>query len=526
VTSGSSTPGPTGSATLATVRFQATALGPASVQLTLADLTDPPGTTIPANFGNTLSQISIVNVVPTATPTSTPTQTPAAHAACATQPGGSGNTCLVVDVNIVMPGLQSARAVPATGAFTVALVARDVPPSGLFSFDATLEYDTTWLDAGVPSSPLTSSGFTCAGPPAPAADFDANAGTGDARITCILPSITGGPSGDVVLATYPFTIVGSGFSSLTIAGAFATDATLTELVSCNPVNINPGAGCQGGYVANSPSAPSPTPTNTFAFTQTPTPADTPPVGSTPTPSATSSGSGCTNDVDCDGYLDPVPVLHAGPTNTNVATDNCTAVSNAGQLNSDGNFIALSPTKPYNDLSVARSDALGDACDDDDDNDGLTDADELTGVACGGVPTNALNADTDGDRMLDGAECLVTATDPTVIQSASPAICQAAGDVDGDAVTDAREICYYETLATSSNSDGDARNDGCEVYSINGDQSVNVVDLQQIAAEVALWPGGNYPDPGPVVPRNFDVTKNGTLNVVDLQQVAAGAMVCP
>ena len=69
-----------------------------------------------------------------------------------------------------------------------------------------------------------------------------------------------------------------------------------------------------------------------------------------------------------------------------ATDNCPATLNADQLNTDG-------------------DAQGNACDDDDDNDGLLDANEAV------EGTLPLVADTDGDGLLDGEEVNGAGTDP-------------------------------------------------------------------------------------------------------------------
>jgi hypothetical protein len=208
-------------------------------------------------------------------------------------------------------------------------------------------------------------------------------------------------------------------------------------------------------------------------------------------------------------------------------DNCPSVANPGQENAgDPAIIDLSPHKPYDDVTLPQfPDFSGDACDVDADNDGLTDADEVAATTCG-VATNPSDNDSDGDRLLDGAECTITLTNPAVINAGNPAVCHAAGDADNDKVLDSREACYYGTSGADPNSDTDARNDGCEVASINGDLVVNVIDLQQLSSEEQLYPGGNYPDPGSAVARDFDITKNGVLDVIDLQQVAAADMVCP
>jgi hypothetical protein len=71
-------------------------------------------------------------------------------------------------------------------------------------------------------------------------------------------------------------------------------------------------------------------------------------------------------------------------------DNCPAAANTNQANADG-------------------DAMGDACDPDNDNDGLTDVAELALAAGGGCP-DPFDPDSDGDSLLDGDE-LTSGTDP-------------------------------------------------------------------------------------------------------------------
>ncbi len=79
------------------------------------------------------------------------------------------------------------------------------------------------------------------------------------------------------------------------------------------------------------------------------------------------------DVDQDGVLDVL--------------DNCPTVYNPSQADWD-------------------NDGLGDVCDVDDDNDALTDDEEINIYG-----THPLNPDTDGDGLIDGYEVFVTFTDP-------------------------------------------------------------------------------------------------------------------
>jgi hypothetical protein len=203
-------------------------------------------------------------------------------------------------------------------------------------------------------------------------------------------------------------------------------------------------------------------------------------------------------------------------------DNCPDDANPSQVNSDRDFIDLPPSKPFDDITRAHSDTAGDACDDDDDNDGIDDTDE--GAAMTACPSATSNtspslSDTDGDRALDGAECTL-GTDPASASSAPTFTdCGGAGDDDGDGVTDSREICYYNTSTSSSNTDGDGCGDAREIASINADLTVTVIDLQQIAS--AFGPPGS-----PQYLVAFDVTKDGTINVLDLAFTAGHAGACP
>ncbi len=200
-----------------------------------------------------------------------------------------------------------------------------------------------------------------------------------------------------------------------------------------------------------------------------------------------------------------------------AIDNCPALANTDQANNTRNFIDHSP--PYStsvdDKTVPGSDATGDPCDADDDNDGVSDADEASGAACSGAITNPLVRDTDGDRFLDGAECTL-GTDPTVFAS-KPAItaCGATTDVDGDKLSERIEVCFYGTDPGNSDSDGDkgfdGAKDGCEAASLNGDRVVNVADMGMLASAI-----------GNVMFRvvSVDVNKDGAWNPADQGLVAS------
>lgn len=199
-------------------------------------------------------------------------------------------------------------------------------------------------------------------------------------------------------------------------------------------------------------------------------------------------------------------------------DNCPAVFNTAQTNSDRNFIDQTPPSSQDDQTWINSDTAGDACDADDDNDGLTDAAEAAGCN-GSGPLNAVNRDTDGDRFLDGPEC-VLGTNPN--DGASKPLLTACGttaDADGDGIQNRVEVCNYNSNPTATNSDGDACGDGREVASLNGDNVVNVADMGLLSAEIVRA----APPPKLV---NMDMNKDGVLNPADSGFVASKFGACP
>ena len=234
--------------------------------------------------------------------------------------------------------------------------------------------------------------------------------------------------------------------------------------------------------------PTPTPTASATATATATPSPTATATNTPAP-----------DSDGDTIADP--------------DDNCLFVPNLDQANYDRNFIEMAP-RVYDDVTRPMSDGIGDACDADADNDGRTNA--LEGALCpaASAPTDPLNQDSDGDIVLDGAECAL-GTDPNDHTSRpSPAQCGASTDADGDVIVAFREYCNYGTDPALLDSDGDGCSDGLEMASINADRTATIIDIAQIATGF-----GAVPLPAPLYLANFDVTKDTNINIIDLYLAA-------
>jgi hypothetical protein len=301
------------------------------------------------------------------------------------------------------------------------------------------------------------------------------------------------------------------YSAATCDGAGPTSAT-TKLGETVVFTNGAGqTGVAGGGIAASPGVLfSATTTNPLGFTSDFSPC----VAGTPC----ATGA----DPDCDGYADVAPAAHEGRANTDRTRDNCVGLFNLPQTNHDANFLDLTPPRTSDDLSRPMSDALGDDCDPDDDNDGLSDIDEIGGTGCG--PFSGLGseeADSDGDNYIDGAECL-HGTDPRHnAEHPTNAQCGPSTDADGDGILAFRELCFYGTNPNNINSDGDACNDGREMASQNGPGAVDVLDLLIIASA-----SGSYDPPGEPVQVNADLTKNYNIDVLDLQSAAARSGPCP
>ncbi|MGD0116387.1 MAG: hypothetical protein ABSC13_10395, partial [Dehalococcoidia bacterium] len=126
------------------------------------------------------------------------------------------------------------------------------------------------------------------------------------------------------------------------------------------------------------------------------------------------------DTDADGFLDKPSNVFGD--NTDKSMDNCPTVPNAdglggnSQKNTDGHHRAVGSTIPAGKASNPNKDKIGDACDPDNDNDGLPDAVETVmgttpiGTVAGCNPATDSNClpsyDTNGNHCVDGSEVLL------------------------------------------------------------------------------------------------------------------------
>jgi hypothetical protein len=203
------------------------------------------------------------------------------------------------------------------------------------------------------------------------------------------------------------------------------------------------------------------------------------------------------DIDSDGIPD--------------GEDNCPSTYNPSQLNTDSACIDNGADITGSCRANPNKDSQGDACDLDDDNDGLTDAQEAVGCGSFG-PTDPLKKDTDGDRAIDGYECN-TGHDPN--NPADRPHCVGSTDTDGDGIPDCVEEMGYGTSPLVSDTDGDSSgNDGCrddkQIADINGDGQANVLDVMAVA-KIALLPG-SY---DPISRTAADIDKDGANTILDV-----------
>lgn len=204
-------------------------------------------------------------------------------------------------------------------------------------------------------------------------------------------------------------------------------------------------------------------------------------------------------------------------------DNCPLVDNDFQDNSDSGPIPTGhPTG--DDLTRPNADPWGDACDLDRDNDRLDNPAEVVGCN-GSGPLAVLSPDSDGDRYLDGFECLA-GSNPASGASRPPRAPDDAdrdgldasfeivfgtdpgdSDSDDDGVLDGSEARYWGTDPLIADTDGDNCRDGAEAASVNRDWTVNSIDLGLIASNSTLIQLAYK--------IAYDVNRDGQINAIDL-----------
>jgi hypothetical protein len=216
---------------------------------------------------------------------------------------------------------------------------------------------------------------------------------------------------------------------------------------------------------------------------------------------------CSGDADCDGILD--------------AVDNCPTVYNPDQKNSDGGPRPAGSRIPGGWASNPATDKLGDACDPDNDNDGLPDSQEFDDHC-----PYRLVADSDGDTVLDGFE-VANGYDPCNAASKPP--WTGGGDSDGDGLPDSLERGGYNTCAFAGDTKPgwascvvpqDSDRDGCadtvEVLDLNGDRTADSGDQLLMNMRIARI----IPADDPVSEKIFDVNKDGYVDSGDQLEMNA------
>jgi subtilisin family serine protease len=198
-------------------------------------------------------------------------------------------------------------------------------------------------------------------------------------------------------------------------------------------------------------------------------------------------------------------------------DNCMHVTNPGQEIADGETRPNGPMVLGDDITWPMSDGTGNACDDDDDNDGIDDGVESSGASCGGIATDPLLIDTDGDHLADGWECLsIPGSDPT--DPASRYQGSGNDDADGDRVVDRWEMRGYHGAIDSTDSDGDGCHDLVETASVDQNRAITDADRLALARRTLnIW----LPDAAQDYA--LDLDKNGALGDAERLFVARAAL---
>jgi hypothetical protein len=185
------------------------------------------------------------------------------------------------------------------------------------------------------------------------------------------------------------------------------------------------------------------------------------------------------------------------------------------------------------------------CNNDSDSDGLPDLQELVGCGFGptdpgspvldktyddnanGNPVPPLGTDmaddgpswdTDGDTVLDGAECGLASNPNDRSSRPGIAACGGLGDNDGDHLTNAAETCGWGTNPNLVDSNLNGVSDCYEVADVDGNKVVNYIGDVMEVAKAALLASP------PTKSGTMDMDKNGAVNFDDALFVAKVALV--
>jgi hypothetical protein len=260
------------------------------------------------------------------------------------------------------------------------------------------------------------------------------------------------------------------------------------------------------------------------------------------------------DTDGDGFADKPAGTYGD--NIDITVDNCPSVANPTQVNTDGHRRDNGPNLPGLWASNPNQDKLGDACDQDNDNDGAINGYETS------IGTNPLLVDTDGDTVNDGAEarrlangdltadplnaakkpawtnaeqvyyrgCHINVNDtdyPAFVPYLPSPSTHVEMDLDGDGVVcptdadsdnghankteilDKYEAYGYNLSITAADTDGDGCDDWVEVMDVNGDRTSDSGDQGRMNRRIA-----GLILPNAISDLVFDVNKDGFVDAGD------------
>ena len=161
---------------------------------------------------------------------------------------------------------------------------------------------------------------------------------------------------------------------------------------------------------------------------------------------------------------PAPVVDADGDGKPDSSDNCPNVSNANQLNTDG-------------------DSMGDACDPDDDNDGVLDgADNCAGTPAGTQVASDGCPDPDGDgKSTNAGDNCPNVSNADQANNDGDSLGDACDpDDDNDGVADTTDNCQFVSNMDQYNNDADSQGDACDSDDDN-DGVADTTDNCQFAA---------------------------------------------